>query len=369
MLRRLLAEPDPGLPSRRDRGLQPDHVRPGPWPRGALRRDPPPGKRGQQRCPRGRGDRAWLDDLPGSFRRGPAGGDPGPREQAGKAPSTPRPGSSAPSAGSSASTAAISATRPAAGSARTARAAITAIPAAASGRRSSTSRQRSGGDEDRPGHALRLPDPGRRQRARPLPLRELPPARSRRPDHQQQPRPPAGVRGRRDPPRQGLQHADQWLGRHDHGFAPLCQPDRPDARAGAIRRAPLPRAVRALPVADPAPPVAQREHRHLPRLCRILAVVRVRPAVHAGPRVRGCTAGSRSAPPPGTSSTATSRATTRSSPTAWTWPASNGRCPCRAGRTAPRTCSSSAATSRARASSSCSRRTGSCAARASRAGS
>ena len=78
---------------------------------------------------------------------------------------------------------------------------------------------------------------------------------------------------------------------------------------------------------DPAAPVAQREHRHVPRLRRLLAVVRVRAAGSCRATRRGSTAGSRSARPPATSSTATSRATTRSSPTASTWPASNGPCP------------------------------------------
>ena len=70
--------------------------------------------------------------------------------------------------------------------------------------------------EDRPGDALRLPAPGRRERARPLPLREPPAARPRRPHHHQQPRPAARLRGRRDPHRQGLQRAEQRLGGDDH---------------------------------------------------------------------------------------------------------------------------------------------------------
>ena len=45
--------------------------------------------------------------------------------------------------------------------------------------------------EDRPRHALRLPPAGRRQRARPAPLREPPRARPRRAHHQQHARPPA----------------------------------------------------------------------------------------------------------------------------------------------------------------------------------
>ena len=113
---------------------------------------------------------------------------------------------------------------------------------------------------------------------------------------------------------------------------------------------------------DPAARVAQRERRHVPRLRRLLAVVRVRAAGSCRATRPGCTAGSRSARRPATSSTATSRATTRSSPTASTWPASSGPCPSRAGRTARPTSCSSAASSRARACSTCSRRTASCAA-------
>ena len=91
-----------------------------------------------------------------------------------------------------------------------------------------------------------------------------------------------------------------------------------DARARAVRRPPLPRAVRAVPVALPAARVDERQRRDVPRLRRLLAVVRVRqPGAAAATRL-GCTAGSPSAPRRATSSTATSRATTRSSPTAST---------------------------------------------------
>ena len=67
----------------------------------------------------------------------------------------------------------------------------------------------------------------------------------------------------------GFCDADQRLGRDAHGLAALRRPRRRDARARAVRRAPLPRAVRAVPVADPAPRVAQRQHRHVPRLRRL----------------------------------------------------------------------------------------------------
>ena len=56
-------------------------------------------------------------------------------------------------------------------------------------------------DEDRPRHAVHLPAAGRRQRARPLPLREPRRARPRRAHHQQHPRPATHQRGRHHPPR------------------------------------------------------------------------------------------------------------------------------------------------------------------------
>ena len=59
-------------------------------------------------------------------------------------------------------------------------------------------------------------------------------------------------------------------------LAALPLADRRDARARAVRRAPLPRAVRAVPVAVPAARIAERQHRDVPRLRRLLAVVRVR---------------------------------------------------------------------------------------------
>ena len=61
---------------------------------------------------------------------------------------------------------------------------------------------------------------------------------------------------------------------------------------------------------DPAR-VAERQHRHVPRLRWLVAGLRVRQPRSWAPTPSGCTAGSRCRPPPGTSSTATSRATTR----------------------------------------------------------
>ena len=103
--------------------------------------------------------------------------------------------------------------------------------------------------EDRAGLAVRLPAAGRRHPARPVPLREPPPARPRGPDPDLVPRPPALVRGRRHPPGQGLLDAGQRLGRDDHALAALRLPGPRPAGAGAVRRPPLPRAVRAVPLA------------------------------------------------------------------------------------------------------------------------
>ena len=60
---------------------------------------------------------------------------------------------------------------------------------------------------------------------------------------------------------------------------------RDAARARAVRRPPLPRAVRAVPVAHHPARVEEREHRDLPRVRRLLARLRVRVAGDA--RVRG----------------------------------------------------------------------------------
>ena len=125
----------------------------------------------------------------------------------------------------------------------------------------------------------------------------------------------------------GFSRADQRLGRDADGLAALLGQVRRRARARAVRRPPLPRAVRAVPVADPAPRLDQRERRHVPRLRRLLAVVRVRQPGAAAATRSGSTAGSRSARRPATSSTATSRATTRSSPTASTSTASPSAVP------------------------------------------
>ena len=129
--------------------------------------------------------------------------------------------------------------------------------------------------------------------------------------------------------------------RHAHVLAALPGPDRRRARTRAVRPAPLPRAVRAVPVAVPAPRIDERQRRDLPRLRRLLAVVRVRQPGAAAATRRGSTAGSRSARPPAISSTASSRATTRSSRTASTSRRSPTPSRSPAGRTARRTCCSS----------------------------
>ena len=172
------------------------------------------------------------------------------------------------------------------------------------------------------------PESGRRRPARPLPLREPPPARPRRPDHHRQPRPAARVGGRHPPHRRRLQR---------------CRPTARSARSRS-RRATSARSATLLererfdllhfhepfvPFLSlvPAARVAQRQRRDVPRLRRLLAVVRVRQPGDGRLRARGSTAGSRSAPPPATSSTASSRATTRSSPTASTSPRFAGAVP------------------------------------------
>ena len=115
------------------------------------------------------------------------------------------------------------------------------------------------------------PEIGRRRPARPLPLREPAAARPRRPDHHRQPRPAARVRGRHPAHRGRLQHADQRLGRDADVLAALHQPGPRPARARAVRRPPPARAVRPVPVALPAARIAQRQHRDVPRLRRLLA--------------------------------------------------------------------------------------------------
>ena len=159
----------------------------------------------------------------------------------------------------------------------------------------------------------------------------------------------------------GFSHADQRLGRDAHVLAALHRPGPRAARARAVRPAPLPRAVRAVPVAVPAARVAQRQHRDVPRLRRLLAVVRARQPGHARPRrpAPRPDRGQRRGPPlhrpllPGRlQGHPQRRRRRRGSP-------ARSRSP--AGRTARRTSCSSAGTSRARACSTCSRRTGSCA--------
>ena len=84
----------------------------------------------------------------------------------------------------------------------------------------------------------------------------------------------------------GLLGADQRVGRDAHLLAALPAPDRRHARARAVRRPPLPRAVRAVPVAVPAARVDERQRRDVPRLRRLLALVRVRQPRAARPRAQ-----------------------------------------------------------------------------------
>ena len=159
----------------------------------------------------------------------------------------------------------------------------------------------------------------------------------------------------------GLLGADQRVGRDAHVLAPLPEPDRRrcSSASGSTSSTSTSRSCRSCRSSCCAN--HEREHRDVPRLCRLLAVLRVRQSCAPRVRRRGCTAGSRSAPRLATSSTASSRATTRSSPTASTSAASPTPSRSRAGRTGRRTCCSSGATSRARGCSTCSRRTVCCA--------
>ena len=228
-----------------------------------------------------------LDDVPGPRRRGPAPRDRDRHDRARRHPSTRRPASSGRSATSCASAAATRATRSPAGSGATAPGATTAIPAAASDRRATSPRPSPGArsaDEDRPGLPVHLPGARRRRPARPAPLREPPPARPRRPHHHRQPRPAARVGGRHPAHRGRLQRPAQRVDRDADVLAALHQPGARAARPRALRRPPPPRAVRPAPVALPAARVAQRQHRHVPRLRRLLAVVRARQPGHEGPR-------------------------------------------------------------------------------------
>ena len=132
----------------------------------------------------------------------------------------------------------------------------------------------------------------------------------------------------------GFSHAGQRLGRHADRLAALRVAGPGRARARAVRPAPLPRAVRAVPVADRAAASRAASTSRRSTRTRLLAGLRVRragcwPATSA--RLHGRIAVS--ARPRATSSTATSRATTRSSPTASTSTSTGAPSRSRAGRT------------------------------------
>ena len=91
------------------------------------------------------------------------------------------------------------------------------------------------------------------------------------------------------------------------------------ARRAPVRHPALPRAVRAVPVADRPRPVGHGQHRDLPRLRRLLAVVLGRQELRrpAGRQAARPDRGQRGGP--ALHQPLLPRATTRSSPTASTW--------------------------------------------------
>ena len=284
--------PDAARPARRrrpgrragcPRDVQPDLARPAAPPdRRPLRGRPRPRPGRQQRRPRPRRRGHRLDLVPGPHGGGPARGDRRGHDPPSRhVPRDPRPARDVPRPAAQARPGCPRRGR-SAGSARTAPGATTAIPAAASGRRATT-RAIGARREDRSRLPVHLPGGRRRRPARPVPVREPAPRRPRRPDHHREPRPAALVRGRHHPPRDRLLGADERVGRHADVLAALHRPGQPDAGRGAVRPAPLPRAVRAVPVAVPAARVHERQRGDVPRLRRLLAVVRARQPGHARP--------------------------------------------------------------------------------------
>ncbi len=118
----------------------------------------------------------------------------------------------------------------------------------------------------------------RSQRARGAALREPHRTWPRRAHHHQRARAAAPQRRRCHPLGLRLLRARQRLYGHAHHRPALYAHDPGHARAGEVRRAAFSRAVRALPVADGAARVEEREHRDLPRICRLESCLRVRPA-------------------------------------------------------------------------------------------
>ena len=333
----------PARPPRRDRGVQPDGARPAVARAGRpLRRGARPARGRQQRRPRRATRSASAGPPSRAGRRRTCGRRSWPA-------TTHHHGTFHGTAGQLGVVRAAAAEvrprragRSAAGSGATARAATSAIPGGRAGRRGSTRRGGRGAadGENRPmkiglvtPYVYPLPG-GVTQHVRYL-YENL---RLRGHDVRiitTSPRPPARLRGRRHPDRQGLLDAGQRLGRDDHRLAAVRLPGPRHARARAVRPAPLPRAVRAVPVAGH--PAASRR---ASTSATFHAYGGFSPSYEFGSRAmrgvrrRGSTAGSRSAARRGTSSTATSRATTRSSPTASTSTASSAPSRSRAGRTA-----------------------------------
>ena len=304
-IRRLLERPRSHLPPRRNRGLQPDDGEHALGSAGTgFRAGTGRHRGGRERRPsRGR-CRPGSDHISGALRRRPAPGHRVRRNRLGGFAAH-----VAQATGHIRGTAAQERARGARYRRGTACSARARVATWAITRSSS---------EDRPGHAVHLPTAGRGQRARRVPVRDL---IARGHDV----RIISSIHG---PQRQ----SEGDIIRLGYGFSVpangsvgtltfsprYAKTGARDARSRALRRAPLPRAVRALPVASRAARIAEHQHRHLPCLCRLEPGVRVRQADAGAASRGGSTAVSPSARPRATSSIATSRATTRSSPMAST---------------------------------------------------
>ena len=371
VLRRLLADARPARPARRDRDVQPDDARAAvARPRRAVRRRARARRGRQQRRARARGDRHGLDDVPGSDRPTTCG-----RRSPPARPSTHGSfhGDRRPAVGTFGRAAPASTPRDARDERRAAR-----VRRDGTGRDLGLSRRahrpprfeeawppaRSTLGEAESGRMkiglvspVRLPAARRRDPARPVPVREPPPARPRRPD----PDPATASSARPRATSSGSARASRC-------------PSTARSGRSRCRRASCPRSatmlereqfdllhfhepfVPFLSLDHPAP-VDQRERRHVPRLRRLLArrTSSGSRVMHGdAARLHGRIAVSGAATPlhrsllPGRVQGHPQRRRRRR--------ASERPSRSRAGRTARRTSCSSAGSSRARACSTCSRR-------------